>query len=42
MNSFIQRRRDLVIGQLNGWDRLRFRGSKRLLCTVGGMMSYLW
>ncbi len=42
MNSFIQRHRDLVIGQLNGWDRLRFRGSKRLLCTVGGMMSYLW
>ena len=42
MNSFIQRHRDLVIGQLNGWDRLRFRGSKRLLCTLGGMMSYLW
>jgi hypothetical protein len=42
MNSFIQRHRDPVIGQLNGWDRLRFRGSKRLLCTLGGMMSYLW
>jgi hypothetical protein len=42
MNSFIQRHQDLVIGQLNGWDRLRFRGSKRLLCTVGGMLSYLW
>lgn len=42
MQSFIRRHRDLVIGQLNGWDRLRFRGSKRLLCTLGGMMSYLW
>jgi len=42
MNSFIQRHRDFVIGQLKGWDRLRFRGSKRLLCTVGGMLSYLW
>jgi hypothetical protein len=39
---FIQRHRDLVIGQLNGWDRLRFRGSKRLLCTLGGMLNYLW
>jgi len=42
MNSFIQRHRDVVIGQLNGFDRLRFRGSKRLLCNVGGMLSYLW
>ena len=41
MNSFIQRHRDLVIGQLNGFDRLRFRGSKRLLCSVAGMFYYL-
>ena len=32
MNSFIQRHRDLVLRRLNGWDRLRFRGSKRPLC----------
>jgi hypothetical protein len=42
MNSFIQRHREEVIGMLNGFDRLRFRGSKRLWCTVGGMLSYLW
>jgi hypothetical protein len=42
MQSFIQRHRDLVIGMLNGFDRLRFRGSKRLLCSVGGMYDYLW
>jgi len=42
MQSFIQRHGDLVIGMLNGFDRLRFRGSKRLLCNVGGMYSYLW
>jgi hypothetical protein len=42
MNSFIQRHRELVIGQLNGWDRIRFRGSKRLLCSLGGMIRYLW
>jgi len=41
MNSFIQRHRDVVIGQLNGFDRIRFRGSKRLLCTVGGMFHFL-
>jgi len=42
MNGFIQRHRDLVIGMLNGFDRLRFRGSKRLLCSLGGMHNYLW
>jgi len=42
MNSFIRRHHDLVIGQLNGFDRVRFRGSKRLLCAVGGMLNYLW
>jgi hypothetical protein len=42
MDQFIQRHRASVIGQLNGFDRLRFRGSKRLLCTVGGLFSYLF
>lgn len=42
MNQFVQRHRDVVIGQLNGFDRIRFRGSKRLLCNVGGMLSFLW
>ena len=42
MNSFVQRHSDVVIGQLNGFDRIRFRGSKRLLCNLGGMLSFLW
>jgi len=42
MNSFIQRHRDVVIGQLNGLDRIRFGGSKRFLCTVGGMFDFLF
>jgi hypothetical protein len=42
MNSFIQRHRDVVIGQLNGFDRVRFRGTKRFLATVGGMFNFLF
>jgi hypothetical protein len=42
MNSFVQRHSDVVIGQLNGFDRIRLRGSKRLLCNLGGMFSFLW
>src|SRR5262245_62285003 len=30
-----------VIGVLNGLDRIRFRGTKRLLASVGGMIHYL-
>jgi hypothetical protein len=42
MFEFIQRHRDQVIGILHGFDRLRLRGTKRLLATVGGMLGYLW
>jgi len=42
MNSFIQRHQDKVIGQLNGFDRIRFRGTLRRLSYVRAMMSYLW
>jgi hypothetical protein len=42
MNSFIQRHQAAVIGVLNGFDRLRLRGTKRLLANVGGMLSFLW
>ena len=41
MNSFIRRHQGLVTGQLNGFDRVRFRGSKRFLCTAGGMFCFL-
>lgn len=41
MVSFVQRHAASVIGVLNGFDRLRLRGTKRLLAHVGGMMSFL-
>ena len=41
MDSFLQRFGHLVVGVLRGVDRLRFRGSKRQMCHVTGMMSWL-
>ena len=42
MNWFIQRHASSVRGVLNGFDRLRLRGTKRLLAHVGGMRHFLW
>ncbi len=42
MKSFLQRFGSIVSGVLHGFDRLRFRGSKRLLCHPGGFFNYLW
>ena len=41
MKSFLQRFGDLVLGVLRGFDRWRFRGSKRMLCYPEGVMSFL-
>jgi hypothetical protein len=41
MQKFLERFASQVIGVLNGLDRIRFRGTKRLLSTVGGMFYYL-
>jgi hypothetical protein len=41
MEGFIQRHKDVVIGVLNGFDRIRFRGTRRLLSCVRGMGHYL-
>ena len=41
MDSFLQRFGQFVVGILQGFDRLRFRGSKRQLCHVSGMSSWL-
>jgi hypothetical protein len=41
MNAFLQRFGQFVVGILHGFDRLRFRGSKRQLCHVSGMLSWL-
>ena len=42
MRSFVQRFAAFVLGTLCGWDRLRFRGTKRLLAHNAGMMNFLW
>lgn len=41
MKRFMQQHESEVIGVLNGFDRIRFRGTRRLLACAGGMMSYL-
>lgn len=41
METFLQRFGSFVLGVLVGFDRWRFRGSKRMLCNVRGIMSYL-
>jgi hypothetical protein len=42
MNSFLLRFGSIVSGVLHGFDRLRFRGSKRLLCHPGEFFNFLW
>ncbi|MGO9468402.1 MAG: hypothetical protein ACLQIB_51560 [Isosphaeraceae bacterium] len=42
MKSFLQRFGSFVSGVLHGFDRLRLRGSKRLLCTSGGVSTDRW
>jgi hypothetical protein len=41
MQTFLQRFQPAVAGVLQGFDRLRFRGSKRQLSFVRGMASWL-
>jgi hypothetical protein len=41
MLSFVQRFTSKIAGVLHGFDRLRFRGTKRLLATANGLWHYL-
>jgi hypothetical protein len=41
MNSFVQRHLDSVTGMLSGWDRLRLRGTLRMLANLTGMTRFL-
>jgi hypothetical protein len=41
MKGFIQRHGEKILGVLSGFDRMRFRGTLRLLTTVGGTMAWL-
>jgi hypothetical protein len=41
MNKFLQRFGSKVTGRLDGFDRLRFRGSMRRLCYPDGILAFL-
>jgi hypothetical protein len=41
MKTFIRRFGDKILGVLHGFDRIRFRGTRRFLANVKGMYGYL-
>ena len=41
MDAFLQRHAAEVTGTVSGWDRLRFRGTLRMLANVTGMGRFL-
>ena len=41
MKSFLRRFADSIHGVLNGFDRIRFRGTQRLLASVRGLSRFL-
>jgi hypothetical protein len=41
MTAFIRQHAQSVIGILRGWDRLRFRGTVRMLANLTGMKDFL-
>ncbi len=42
MKTFIQRFGQNILGVVHGFDRMRFRGTRRFLANVAGMMNFLW
>jgi hypothetical protein len=42
VKTFIQRFGSNILGVLNGFDRIRFRGTRRFLANVAGLMTFLW
>jgi len=41
MKKFVQHHQDQILGVLSGFDRMRFRGSLRLLQSEGGVAAWL-
>ena len=41
MNGFLQRHAGSVTGMLSGFDRIRFRGTIRLLANASGLFAVL-
>jgi hypothetical protein len=42
MKTFLERFGGLIAGVLSGFDRLRLRGTRRLLAHVSGLKHFLW
>jgi hypothetical protein len=42
VKTFIQRFGANILGVVHGFDRIRFRGTRRFLANVAGMLGYLW
>jgi hypothetical protein len=42
VKNFILRFGTSILGILHGFDRIRFRGTRRLLANVKGMLNFLW
>jgi len=42
VKTFIQRFGHNILGAVHGFDRIRFRGTRRFLANVVGMMNFLW
>lgn len=41
MQQFISKHQQDIIGTLSGWDRIRFRGTIRMLAYAGGLLTWL-
>ena len=41
MQEFTKKHGEKIVGTLSGFDRVRFRGSMRMLCSVKGVMAWL-
>jgi len=42
MKNFIERFGKSILGVVHGFDRIRFRGTRRFLANAAGMLGYLW
>ena len=42
MKDFLDRHNHRILGVINGFDRMRFRGSLREMAYAMGMFRYLW
>lgn len=41
MHQFIEKHQQQIVGVLSGWDRMRFRGTFRVLSVVPGLFTWL-